>query len=305
MSIYIGNDLEDRLEALEMENTSLKKYNLEDRLKALEKHNEYHQLVDEIDHMSDLHLDSSFYKQSMDIDKYFKIKKWHDSSIGQSTVIQRLDKKRPKLSNLNQTQNRRRYINFENGSHFICSFNLNNPETTVCIAFRINGKASGTYLFLNGIIGNKNGKSYAKHIAFYKTHSGLGLAISTAYNGSYLDLAVANDGSTLIFPDYRFPTQKSNCTIMNKWHVISVTWSNSKNLSNCWSNGEKLMTFNTGNVKGSDHCLIGDLGIMPTNTYLTGCIGEIIGFYRTLKDEETSHIHQYLMKKWGAIDDPI
>ena len=39
MSIYIGNDLEDRLEALEMENTSLKKYNLEDRLKALEVEN--------------------------------------------------------------------------------------------------------------------------------------------------------------------------------------------------------------------------------------------------------------------------
>ena len=26
-------------------------------------------------------------------------------------------------------------MNFENGSHFICSFNLNNPESTVCIAF--------------------------------------------------------------------------------------------------------------------------------------------------------------------------
>ena len=36
MSIYIGKDLEDRLEALEMENTLLKKYNLEDRLEALE-----------------------------------------------------------------------------------------------------------------------------------------------------------------------------------------------------------------------------------------------------------------------------
>ena len=74
MSIYIGNDLEDRLEALEMENTSLKEYNLEGRLKALEKYNEYHKVVHEIDHMSDLHLDSSFYKQSMDIDKYFKVK---------------------------------------------------------------------------------------------------------------------------------------------------------------------------------------------------------------------------------------
>ena len=51
-------------------------------------------------------------------------------------------------------QDRRRYVNFENGSHFICSFNLNNPETTVCIAFRINGIASGAFIFLNGIIGN-------------------------------------------------------------------------------------------------------------------------------------------------------
>ena len=266
MSIYIGNDLEDRLEALEMENALLKKYN------------EHHQVVNEIDHMSDLHVDSSFYKQSMDTNKYLKIKKWHDSSIGQSTVIQQLDKKRPILSNLNQTQNRRRYVNFENGSHLSCSFNLNNPETTVCIAFRINGIASGAFLFLNSIIGDKNSESNAKHIAFYKTHSGLGLAISKAYNGSWV--SVANDDSSFIFQDYRFPTQKSNCTIMNKWHVISVTWSNHKDLSNCWSNGEKLITFNTGNVKGSDHCFTGDLGITPSNTYLTGCIGEIIAFYR-------------------------
>ena len=41
MSIYIGNDLEDRLKILEMENASLTKYN------------EYNQLVHEIDHMSD------------------------------------------------------------------------------------------------------------------------------------------------------------------------------------------------------------------------------------------------------------
>ena len=51
MSIYIGNDLEDRLKILEKENASLKKYN------------EYHQLVHEIDHILDLHVDSSFRKQ--------------------------------------------------------------------------------------------------------------------------------------------------------------------------------------------------------------------------------------------------
>ena len=87
-------------------------------------------MVHEIDHISDLHVDSSFYKQSMKIDNNHKIKEWIDSSIGQSTVIQKLDK-RPKLSNSNQTQNRRRYLNFENGSHFICNLNLNNPESTI------------------------------------------------------------------------------------------------------------------------------------------------------------------------------
>ena len=78
MSIYIGNDLQDRLEALEVENELAKQCDLEDRLKALEtenallkKHNEYHHLVYEIDHMSDIHLDRGVYKQSMDIDKYF------------------------------------------------------------------------------------------------------------------------------------------------------------------------------------------------------------------------------------------
>ena len=233
--------------------------------------------------MSDLHLDSSFYKQSMNIDNYFKIKKWHDSSIGQLTVIQQLDKKRPKLSNPNQTQNKRRYVNFENGSHFICSFNLNNPESTVCIAFRINSIAPFHQIFLNSIIGDKNEET-AKVITFYKTHSGIGLLISTAHNGSYI--AVANDNSTLINPDYKFPSLKSNCAILNKWHVISVTWSNGKNLSNCWSNGEKLMAFNTGNAKGSDHCTTGDLGTSSVTTHLTGCIGEIVGFYNSLTDEE-------------------
>ena len=81
MSIYIGNNLENRLKILETENASLEKYN------------DYHQVVHGTDHMSDLHVDSSFYKQSMKIDNYHKIAEWIDSSIGQSTVIHQLDKK--------------------------------------------------------------------------------------------------------------------------------------------------------------------------------------------------------------------
>ena len=198
-------------------------------------------------------------------------------------MIQELDKKRLTLSNLNQTQNRRRYVNFENGSHFIC---LNNPKSTVFISF----KMSNTVERIN-----------ATFITSYKTFDGLGLLISKARGGSYV--ARANNGSSSIpKPDLKFPSSKSNCTDLNKWHVISVTWSNKgENLSNCWSNGEKLMTFTTGNNKGSNYCYIGDLGLMSglKKTYLTGCIGEIIGFHRKLNDQETSYIHQYLMTKWG------
>ena len=211
-----------------------------------------------------------------------------------------MDKKRPTLSNSNQTQNRRRYVNFENGSHFICSLNLSNPELIIFIVFKMTDIASENQSFFNGIIGNTTERITVKLITFYKTFNGLGLLISKAHVGSYI--VIANDSSTLIpKPDSKFPSSKSNCTILNKWHVISVTWYNKgENLSNCWSNGEKLITFNTGCIKGSDHCFIGDLGKIPgwSKTHLTGCIGEIIAFQRISADEEYSYIHQYLMMKW-------
>ena len=62
-----------------------------------------------------------------------------------------------------------------------------------------------------------------------------------------------------------------------------------------------MITFTSGDAKGSDYSFIGDLGRLNDsyNTYLSGCIGEIIGFHRSLTDTETSGIHQYLIKKWG------
>ena len=76
MSIYIGNDLEDRLNILEMENVSLKKYN------------EYFQVVHEIDQMSDLHVDSSFH-----IDNYVKITEWIDFQLVNQQWFKNLRKK--------------------------------------------------------------------------------------------------------------------------------------------------------------------------------------------------------------------
>ena len=176
----------------------------------------------------------------------------------------------------------------------------------VFIIFKITDIASEDQEIVNSLIGNSivdNGKLKInlKHISFYKTYTGgLGLLISKAEVGTYV--AIANDSSNM-FPDpeSKFTSSKSNCTVLNKWHVISVTWSNKKNLSNCWSNGIKIITFTSGDAKGSDYSFIGDLGRLNGlyNTYLLGCIGEIIGFHRSLTDTETSHIHKYLMIKWG------
>ena len=79
-----------------------------------------------------------------------------------------------------------------------------------------------------------------------------------------------------------------------------------ENLSICWSNGEKIISLTTGNVNGSDHCCkgnfgrmpdwkkyIGDFGVMRWNeTHLTGCVGEIIAFYKCTKQSRTLHIHK-------------
>ena len=157
-------------------------------------------------------------------------------------MTQQLDKKKPRLSNLHQTQNKRRYVNFESGAHFICGLNFNSPELTVFIAFRMNSIASENQSFFNSIIGNTNNINTARLITFYKSHSSLGLLILRTHIGSYK--AVANDGSSLIpKPDSKFPSSKLNCIILNKRHVISITWSNGKKLSNFWSNDKKLMTF--------------------------------------------------------------
>ena len=142
--------------------------------------------------------------------------------------------------------------------------------------------ASGDQEIVNSLIGNNNGKINSKFITFYKTFGGLFLLIPKAQAGGYV--AIVNDGSSSMKPDLKFPSSKSDCTVLNKWHVISVTWSNKgETLSNCWSDGEKLITFTMGNIKGSDHCLIGDLrkyqvGIKCISR---GCIGKIIGFQRS------------------------
>ena len=97
--------------------------------------------------------------------------------------------------------------------------------------------ASGDQEIVYSLIGTNNKKINAKFITFYKTFGGLGLLISKIQVGSHI--AIANNGSSSIKPDLKFPSSKSNCTDLNKWHIISVTWSNKEeNLSNCWSNGE-------------------------------------------------------------------
>ena len=83
--------------------------------------------------------------------------------------------------------------------------------------------ASGDQEIVNSLIANNNGKINSKFITLYKTFRGLGLLILKEQAVTYV--AIANDDSSSIKPDLKFPFSKSNCTVLNKWHVISVTWS--------------------------------------------------------------------------------
>ena len=70
--------------------------------------------------------------------------------------------------------------------------------------------ATGNQDFVNSLIGNIDGEIAARHISFYRTFGRLGLFISKAYEGAYV--AIANDESSLIAADIKFPSSKSNCT---------------------------------------------------------------------------------------------
>ena len=71
--------------------------------------------------------------------------------------------------------------------------NLNNPELTVFIAFKLTDLATGNKSIVTTLIDNINGEIAARHMSFYRTFGGLGLFISKAYDGAYL--AIANDES--------------------------------------------------------------------------------------------------------------
>ena len=75
-------------------------------------------------------------------------------------------------------------FNFENDSSFICNLNLNNPESTIFISFKMTNIASGDQEFVNSLIGNTTERTNAKFITFYKTFGGLDLLISKARVGS-------------------------------------------------------------------------------------------------------------------------
>ena len=79
---------------------------------------------------------------------------------------------------------------------------------------------------IDSLIGNNINKSNTRFLTFFKTFTGgLGILISKAQTGTYV--AIANDDSSSIKPDLKFSCSTSNCTAdLNKWHVISVTWSN-------------------------------------------------------------------------------
>ena len=68
-----------------------------------------------------------------------------------------------------------------------------------------------------------------------------------------------------------------------------------------------IITSFLAGVESADQCLLNPKVlscfsgvIMSIRSFflLIGCFGEIVGFHKTLNDQETLYIREYLMKKW-------
>ena len=107
----------------------------------------------------------------------------------------------------------------------------------------------------------------------------------------------------------KFPT-KANPTELNKWIVLTVTWSPQLGAdgSQVWCNGQKLRTFTAKENVGATHFAIGSLSANGVAAPLTGDIAELIVFKQEdeLNNASTiKRIQKHLLEKYAITHEPM
>ena len=197
------------------------------------------------------------------------------------------------------------YLTFDGtNDRMRCDMDLNitsgDKTLSITVVYRLTSYGNSTSVGLrNAIIGNDNPgwdhficMNDSKHFIVSNAKKE-----STSFNGG--------DNITIT----TFLT-KANPTELNKWIVLTVTWSPQLGAdgSQVWCNGKKLRNFTAKENVGAAHFSIGSLSASRVAAPLTGDIAELIVFKREdeLNNASTiKRIQKHLLEKYGIKHEPM
>ena len=171
---------------------------------------------------------------------------------------------------------------------------------SITVVYRLTSYGNSTGVGLrNAIIGNDN-PGWDKFICMNDSKN---FIVSNAKKES----ASFNGGDNITITT--FPT-KANPTELNKWIVITVTWSPQLGAdgSQVWCNGQKLRNFTAKENVGATHFSIGSVNATNLEAPLAGDIAELIVFKREdeLNNASTiKRIQKHLLDKYAITHEPM
>ena len=197
------------------------------------------------------------------------------------------------------------YLTFDGtNDRMRCDMDLNitsgDKTLSITVVYRLTSYGNSTSVGLrNAIIGNDN-PGWDKFICMNDSKH---FIVSNAKKES----ASFNGGDNITITT--FPT-KANPTELNKWIVITVTWSPQLGAdgSQVWCNGQKLRNFTAKENVGATHFSIGSVNANRVEAPLAGDIAELIVFKREdeLNNASTiKRIQKHLLEKYGITHEPM
>ena len=197
------------------------------------------------------------------------------------------------------------YLTFDGtNDRMRCDMDLNitsgDKTLSITVVYRLTSYGNSTSVGLrNAIIGHDN-TGWDKFICMNDSKNFIVSNTkkeSTSFNGG--------DNITIT----TFPT-KANPTELNKWIVLTVTWSPQLGAdgSQVWCNGQKLRNFTAKENVGATHFSIGSLSASRVAAPLTGDIAELIVFKREdeLNNASTiKRIQKHLLDKYAITHEPM
>ena len=227
----------------------------------------------------------------------------HYQGFGErKNIVKYSDAERP-TSGTGLINGRYNYVTFDGANDRMkCDMDLNitsgDKTLSITVVYRMTAYGTGVGL-KNAIIGHDN-PGWDKFICMNDSKH---FIVSNAKKES----ASYNGGDNITITT--FPT-KANPTELNKWIVITVTWSPQLGAdgSQVWCNGQKLRNFTAKENVGATHFSIGSLSANSVAAPLAGDIAELIIFKQEdeLNNASTiKRIQKHMLDKYAITHEPM